>query len=155
MSQTMKGKDAVAATDVQASMEVGPPTEAHGRGAFAGEVHGDQAVHVLGPMTPMFNVTELEDAPAAPQANRVGEVPEARLQVSCTRRALLEPGLGSPKPPVWNCEHVCVPTTHHVDTTAVLSTPWPNENGGKPYWQLAPVCPMLQPYEAKGMAEMR
>jgi hypothetical protein len=130
---------AVAATDVQASMEVGPPTEAHERGAFAGEVHCDQVVHVLGPTKPKLNVAELADAPAAPQASTFGEVADEvdvvmLLQVSCTRRAFSEPGLGSPKIPLSarNCEHVCVPTTHHVDTMAVLSTPRPLENGGKP-----------------------
>ncbi len=136
LSQMLMVKGGVVAIDgVQEAKTEGPPTEAHEKGALAGEVHGDQVVHVLGPATTLeLRVAELAVEPAAPQASTVGEAAEARLQVSCTRRALLEPGLGSPKIPLsaWNCEHVCVPTTHHVDTMAVLSTPWPIENGGKP-----------------------
>ena len=136
MSQTDTVKGAEAAIDgAQATNEVSSPTEAHERGAFPGVVHCDQVVQVLLPATSTLSVAELKEVPEAPHDSTVGEAgPEARVQVSCTRRLLSWPLLGSPKMPLpaRNCEHVCVPTTHHADTMAVLSTPWPSENGGKP-----------------------
>ena len=73
LSQTLMVKGGVVAINgVHETTKEGLLTEAHERGALAGEVHCDQMVHVLGPATtPELRVTALAVEPAAPQASTV------------------------------------------------------------------------------------